>query len=59
MQFICNDVVEAAFTTMINKLVYGYRKILRLLLDSLRRVDDDDSYHRVTELEDKIEAVME
>ena len=44
---------------MINKLVYGYRKILRLLLDSLRRVDDDDSYHRVTELEDKIEAVME
>lgn len=59
MQFIRNDAVEAAFATMMNKLVYGHRKILRPLLDSLRRVDDDDSYHRVNELEDKIEAVME
>lgn len=59
MQFIRNDAVEAAFTTMMNKLVYGHRKILRPLLDSLRRVDDDESYHRVNELEDKIEAVME
>ena len=59
MQFIRNDAVEAAFTTMMNKLVYGHRKILRPLLDSLRRVDDDDSYHRVNELEDKIEAAMD
>ena len=59
MQFIRNDAVEAAFTTMMNKLVYGHRKILRPLLDSLRKVDDDGSYHRVNELEDKIEAVME
>lgn len=59
MQFIRNDAVEAAFTTMMNKLVYGHRKILRPLLDSLRRVDDEESYHRVSELEDRIEAVME
>lgn len=59
MQFIRNDAVEAAFTTMMNKLVYGHRKILRPLLDSLRRVDDDDSYHRVNELEERIEAAME
>lgn len=59
MQFIRNDAVEAAFTTMMNKMVYGHRKILRPLLDSLRRVDNDGSYHRVNELEGKIEAVME
>ena len=59
MQFIRNDAVEAAFTTMMNKLVYGHREILRPLPDSLRRVDDDGSYHRVNELEDKIEAVIE
>ncbi len=59
MQFIRNDAVEAAFTTMMNKLVYGHRKILRPLLDSLRRVDDEESCHRVSELEDRIEAVME
>lgn len=44
---------------MMNKLVYGHRKILRPLLDSLLRVDDADSYHRVEELEDRIEAAME
>lgn len=59
MQFIRNDAVEAAFTTMMNKLVYGHRKILSPLLDRLRRVDDEESYHRVSELEDRIEAVME
>ncbi len=59
MKFIRNDAVEAAFTTMMNKLVYGHRKILRPLLDSLRRVDDEGSCHRVSELEDRIEAVME
>lgn len=53
------EAAAAAFTTMMNKLVYGHGKILRPLRDSLRRVDDDDSYHRVNELEDKIEAVME
>ena len=59
MQFIRNDAVEAAFIIMMNKLVYGHWKILRSLLDSLHRVDDDGSYHSVNELEERIEAAIE
>lgn len=44
---------------MMNKLVYGHRKLFRPLLDNLCRVDDNSSYHTVNELEDKIEAVVE
>lgn len=39
MQFIRNDAVKTAFITMMNKLVFGHREILRPLLDSLCRVD--------------------
>lgn len=59
MQFIRNDAVEAAFITMMNKLVYGHRAILRPLLDALRGANDTGAYHKVAELESRMEEAME
>lgn len=59
MQFIRNDAVEAAFVTMMNKLVYGHKTILRPLLNTLRGANDTDSYRRVAELESRMEEVIE
>lgn len=59
MQFIRNDAVEAAFVTMMNKLVYGHKTILRPLLDVLRGANDTDTYHKVAELESRMEGAVE
>lgn len=59
MQFIRNDAVEAAFVTMMNKLIYGQKTILRPLLNALRGANDTDSYRRVAELESRMEEVVE
>lgn len=59
MQFIRNDAVEAAFVTMMNKLIYGQKAILRPLLNALRGVNDTDSYRKVAELESRMEGAVE
>lgn len=59
MQFIRNDAVEAAFVTMMNKLVYSHRAILRPLLDALRSANDTGAYRKVAELESRMEEAME
>lgn len=59
MQFIRNDAVEVAFVTMMNKLVYGHRTILRPLLDALRSANDTGAYHKVAGLESRMEEAME
>ena len=59
MQFIRNDAVEAAFVTMMNKLIYGHKTILRPLFNALRGANDTDSYRRVTELESRMDEVVE
>lgn len=59
MKYIRDDAVEAAFITMMNKLVYGHKKVLRPLLESLRSASDTDNYRRIDELETKIEAITE
>lgn len=59
MQFIRNDAVEAAFITMMNKLVYSHRTILRPLLDALRSANDTGAYHKVAELESRMEEAIE
>lgn len=59
MQFIRNDAVEAAFVTMMNKLVYGHKAVLRPLLDTLRGLNDTDAYRKVAELESRMEGAVE
>lgn len=59
MQFIRNDAVEAAFVTMMNKLIYGHKTILRPLLDVLRDANDTDAYRKVAELESRMEGAVE
>lgn len=59
MKYIREDAVEAAFITMMNKLVYGHKRVLRPLLESLRSASDTDNYRRIDELETKIEAITE
>lgn len=50
MKFIRNADVEKAFVTMMNKLVYGRRFVLRPLLESLREMDQSDSFGMIQEL---------
>ena len=51
--------MEVAFTTMINKLIFGHKSVLRPLLDNLRGANDTDNYRRIKELEMRMEAILE
>lgn len=59
MQFIRDDDIKMAFVTMINKLIFGQKFILRPLLNELRSQNNIESYRRIEELETKIESNME
>jgi hypothetical protein len=59
MQFIRDDDIKMAFVTMINKLLFGHKFILRPLLNELRSQNNIESYHRIEELETKIESNIE
>ena len=58
MQFIRQDAVETAFMTMMNKLAYAHRRVLRPLRDALRRMDDAESYQSIEDLENRIDEVV-
>ncbi|MDD9312072.1 recombinase family protein [Cytobacillus firmus] len=59
MQFIRDDDIKTAFVTMMNKLIFGQKFILRPLLEGLRNQNNAASFHRIEELEIKIENNME
>lgn len=59
MQFIRDDYIKTAFVTMMNKLIFGQKFILRPLLDGLRIQNNTDSFCRIQELETKIESNVE
>jgi site-specific DNA recombinase len=59
MQFIRDDDIKTAFVTMMNKLIFGQKFILRPLLEGLRNQNNVASFHRIEELETKIENNME
>lgn len=59
MQFIRDDDIKTAFVTMMNKLIYGQKFILRPLLNGLRNQNNVASFRRIEELETKIENNME
>ena len=59
MQLIRDDDIKTAFVTMMNKLIFGQKFILRPLLDGLRNQNSAASFLRIEELETKIENNME
>ena len=59
MQFIREDGVKTAFVTMMNKLIFGQKFILRPLLDGLRNQNNTESFKRIQELETRIESNLE
>ncbi len=59
MQFIRDEDIKTAFVTMMNKLIFGQKFILRPLLDGLRNQNSVASFLRIEELETKIENNME
>lgn len=59
MMFIRDDGIKTAFVTMMNKLIFGQKFILRPLLEGLRGQNNTDSFHRIQKLETKIENNVE
>ena len=59
MKFIREDNVEGAFITMVNKLIFGRKFILKPLLDGLRGMNKSESLLRIKELERLIEKNTE
>jgi site-specific DNA recombinase len=59
MQFIRDEDIKTAFVTMMNKLIFGQKFILRPLLDGLRNQNNAVSFRRIEELETKIENNLE
>lgn len=59
MKFIRDEDIKTAFVTMMNKLIFGHKFILRPLLNELRNQNNTDSFRKIEELETKIESNVE
>ena len=59
MKSIPEAQIEHAFNTMINKLIFGHKFILKPLLDSLSGMNSEDSLVRIQEVDKKIEENSE
>jgi len=59
MRSIRDDVIQQAFITMINKLIFGHKFILKPLLQSLKAVNYSDNLFEIQTLESRIEENAE
>ena len=59
LKYITDTALKRAFVTMMNKLVFGHKLVLRPLLQSLRGLDDKARLLKVGELERQIERNMD
>lgn len=59
MQFIRDEEIKTAFVTMMNKLIFGQKFILRPLIKGLRDQNNAENFRQIEELETKIENNME
>ena len=55
MLYIEDEAIKAAFATMMNKLIFGHRIILKPLMRSLQGMDDKDRLLQINMLECQIE----
>ena len=51
MLFVKDDDLKHAFITMMNKLVYAHRIILKPYVDVLKNTSSDDSLRRIQEIQ--------
>lgn len=51
MLFVKDDAIKQAFVTMMNKLVYGHRAILKPYLEGLKTSSSNDSLRRIQEIQ--------
>lgn len=51
MLFVRDDALKQAFTTMLNKLIFSHRQILKPYLESLKTSSSDDSLHRIQQIQ--------
>lgn len=54
MKYVRDDEIKAAFITMLNKLIYGYRLILSPYLKVLENSSGDEAIQRIQHLEQLI-----
>lgn len=59
MKYIPESDFEYAFVTMMNKLIYGHKTVLKPLLESLGGMNSDDSLANIREIDRKIEENAE
>ncbi len=59
MKFIREDSIHQAFITMINKLIFGRKWVLKPIIDSLKAASPADNRRRLKELEAKLEENAE
>lgn len=59
MKYVTDAALKRAFVTMMNKLFFGYQKVLSPLLYSLRGLNDKTQLLKIQELEMRIEKNME
>lgn len=59
MKFITDAAIEYAFVTMMNKLIFGHKTVLRPLLLALRGLNSEESLISIQDLDKKLEENME
>lgn len=59
MQFIREDAIEQAFVTMMNKLMFGRKIVLKPLMNALRETSRAEGLERINEIESRLEQNLE
>lgn len=59
MQYLREDAIEAAFVTMMNKMIFGRKAVLKPLLNALHETGRADGLGRINELEERLEKNLQ
>ncbi len=59
MKYVREDVLKAAFVTMLNKLIFSRKHILKPLLEQLKTNSNDENVRRMQELQKQLESHAE
>ena len=59
MKYVREEVLKAAFVTMLNKLIFSRKHILKPLLEQLKANSNDENVRRMQELQKRLESHAE
>lgn len=51
MLFVKDEALKLAFITMMNKLIFSHRLILKLYLEAIKNVSTDNSLRRIQQIQ--------